>query len=219
MRRYWERLSAFFNIVVLASLDSFSLIGRKSPSGAYGPCLAVGRRHYFQVGGHESVRAEVLEDVALARRFATADLTVTNFVGTDTVSFRMYPGGIGQLIEGWSKNMAGGALMTRPATLVLLVLWLSGVAGAALRLPVVVATTPVFGLVWWLSVGAYGLYVAQLSWVLSHIGRFTLLTAVLFPVPFVFFVGVFSVSLFRLVVLRKVRWKGRSIDVRDRREQ
>jgi 4,4'-diaponeurosporenoate glycosyltransferase len=72
---------------------------------------------------------------------------------------------------------------------------------------------------WWLSLGTYGLYVAQLAWVLSRIGSFTFLTAALFPLPFVFFVVVFLISVFRLVVLRKVRWKGRSIDVRNRGEQ
>lgn len=216
MERFWERLSAFFNIVVLASLDSFSLIGGGRPTGAYGPCLAVGRKEYMRLRGHESVRGEVLEDVALARRFAAAKQPVTNFVGTDTVRFRMYPDGVGQLIEGWSKNMAGGAFMTRPATLALLILWFSGIAGAAFRLPVVVAAGPAFTLSWWPALGVYGLYTVQLAWILSRIGTFTLLSALVFPLHFTFFVAVFCISLFQLMVLRKVRWKGRSIDVPHR---
>jgi 4,4'-diaponeurosporenoate glycosyltransferase len=103
--------------------------------------------------------------------------------------------------------------------LVFLALWLSGVAGAASRLPASVATVPVHQLAWWLSLAAYGLYVAQLSWVLSRIGNFTFLTALLFPVPFVVFVGVFCISAFQLVILRRVRWKGRSIDVGERRRR
>ena len=49
---------------------------------------------------------------------------------------------------------------------------------------------------------------------LRRLGNYGLLTALLFPLPLVFFVAVFLVSLLRTFVFRRVSWKGRSIPAR-----
>jgi 4,4'-diaponeurosporenoate glycosyltransferase len=44
-------------------------------------------------------------------------------------------------------------------------------------------------------------------------GNYGLYTAVLYPLPFVFFAAVFLISLLRTFFLHEVSWKGRKIDI------
>jgi hypothetical protein len=57
----------------------------------------------------------------------------------------------------------------------------------------------------------YACYAAQIQWFLRRIGTFGLYTAILYPVPLLFFCAVFAYSLFILLARRPVRWKDRAI--------
>jgi 4,4'-diaponeurosporenoate glycosyltransferase len=59
-----------------------------------------------------------------------------------------------------------------------------------------------------------GLYVLQIHWMLLRIGNFGFLTALLFQVPLVFFVTVFGLSLLRIFLMKRVPWKGRTVNTR-----
>jgi 4,4'-diaponeurosporenoate glycosyltransferase len=59
-----------------------------------------------------------------------------------------------------------------------------------------------------------GLYVLQIHWMLQRIGNFGFLPALLFQVPLVFFVFVFGLSLFRIFFMKKVPWKGRTVNTK-----
>lgn len=112
--RPYERLSAFFNLVAMMGLDAFDpRRGRRPPRGAFGPCLVTSADEYRAVGGHRAVRAEVVDDVALAARYTAAGRPVTCLGGRGTIRFRMYPRGLGQLVEGWTKNFAGAVVCGR----------------------------------------------------------------------------------------------------------
>ena len=205
--RPYERLSAFFNVVSMMGVDAFGPAAarrHRSPAGAFGPCLVASRDDYLAAGGHEAVRSEVVEDVALARRFTQADRPVACLGGRGTVAFRMYPGGVRHLVEGWTKNFATGAGATRPLTLLLISVWLSGCISAA----------------WYLGTGTvgrgaavalYAAYAAQLAWMLGRIGRFGVATPFAYPVPLGFFLVVFARSLVLTHVRGEVRWRGRAV--------
>lgn len=206
--RPYEALSAYFNVVPWMGLGAATpTAGRRSPPGAFGPCLVTARADYERTGGHEAVRGEVVEDVALAARYRDAGLPVTALAGKGTVAFRMYRGGIAQLVEGWTKNMAGGAAASRPGALALAVLWIAG--GIVATIGPVVDPGPA-------AVAAYGAYAAQLAWMLARLGRFPWWTAVVFPVPLAFFLAVFTRSLVRTHLRGEVRWRGRTIPTRTR---
>lgn len=66
---------------------------------ANGQVLAFPRAAYFALGGHEAVRGEVLEDVALARRARAYGL----FLGGGLFRVRMYRA-YGEAVEGFGKN-------------------------------------------------------------------------------------------------------------------
>ncbi len=208
--RPYEWLSAFFNVVAMMGLDAFDpLRRRRVPRGAFGPCLVTTRADYLASGGHEAVRAEVVEDVALARRYIASGRPVTCLGGRGTIRFRMYPAGPAQLVEGWTKNFAGGAGAARPVTFLLISVWLSGCISAPWYLGAAGFDRGALSLV---AAGAlYLAYVVQLFWMLGRIGRFGRITAPLYPVVLAFFLVVFARSIVLTHVRGEVTWRGRSI--------
>ena len=208
VRRAYEQLSAFFNVIAMMGIDAFTPLGdRRVPSGAFGPVLVTHRADYDRVGGHASVADQILDDVALARRYRDAGIRVSCLGGRGTVRFRMYPDGLRHLLEGWTKNFAGGAAGTRRLTLVLIAAWVSLCIEAAWDLGSALAGGDPWGPV----LLVYGAVVAQVGWMLRRIGTFHPLTAALYPVPLAFFLAVFARSVVDVYVRRRVTWKGRQL--------
>ncbi len=78
-----------------------------SLGGANGQFLLFRRTAYDSIGGHESVRDHLVEDVALARRIAERireGMRLTNCDGSEIVSCRMYENFAG-VWEGFTKNL------------------------------------------------------------------------------------------------------------------
>jgi 4,4'-diaponeurosporenoate glycosyltransferase len=209
--RPYEELSAFFNVVLMAGLNAFTPHGdRITPSGAFGACAVCSREDYARVGGHQAVRGHVIESIPLARLFLSHGLPVRCFGGRGAVSFQMYPGGLGELIEGWSKGFGSGALAIRRSFLLMTAAWICG------------CFTAVFGLLrslyWpptpdvWLRLLVYGLYALQVRWMLRRIGGFRWWTAILFPIPLFFFALVMLRSFIAIHILGRVTWRGRRIE-------
>jgi len=214
MTRAYERLSALFFIIMMGSIRSFTLAGdRVKPNGSFGPCIVCSRADYFRAGGHRLVRAEVIDDVALAREMGRRGVPAHNFIGDGTISFRMYAGGLRDLADGWTKNFARGAMTTDPWMLLMITAWISGSAAAldAFR------GWPAHGLSSWVVAGAvaYAAYVAQLWWLLRRLGNFGLISALAYPIALAFFVAIFLRSLYLTLVRNSVRWKDRWIPVRS----
>ena len=200
MRRPYERLSLFFNLIGMMAVDAFGpLRHHVAASGAFGPVLACRRQDYEAVGGHTAVRSAIIEDVALAHRFRASGRDVQVYGGAGSASFRMYPSGLRALSEGWTKNMAAGAGATRVVTLLVVVAWLSACIEAAFH----VASTPL----------VYVAFALQLWWLGRRVGRYGPITALLFPLPLVFFLVVFGRSVIVSRSSRRVRWKGRIVQL------
>lgn len=70
---------------------------------AAGPFMLFRRAAYAAIGGHRGLAAEVVEDLALARRIKGAGLRLRYLLGLDAVDLRMYQS-FAALWEGWSKN-------------------------------------------------------------------------------------------------------------------
>jgi glycosyltransferase involved in cell wall biosynthesis len=91
---------------------------------ANGQYILVRRAAYEAVGGHAAVASEILEDVALARRFRDAGKKIFFRYGGDAVRTRMYRNWP-QLREGWTKNLV--LLFPNPGVLAArtMALWLA----------------------------------------------------------------------------------------------
>ena len=204
-----EHLAALFNVVALAATDVASPLGRRAGArGAFGPVLACRRADYDRVGGHDAVRDRLLDDVSIAEAFARAGLPVTVRAGRSDVSFRMYPHGLGQIVEGFTKNLVAGAGAVRPGTVALVVLWLSLLVQAALA--------PLLALGGGDLAGAgvlYAVVAGQVWWMVRRVGRFGLPTALAFPVLLALFLAVFVRS--AVATARgSVSWRGRRLRTR-----
>lgn len=76
-------------------------------AAANGQCLAFRREAYATVGGHAAVRAEVVEDVALARRIKAAGLRLRMADGAGVIGCRMYHNWP-EVRDGYAKNILSG---------------------------------------------------------------------------------------------------------------
>ena len=160
--------------------------------------LLVGREDYWSVQGHEAVKGRILENFHLAERFREHGVSLRCIIGKGACAFRMYPAGLRQLIEGWTKAFAPGAAQTSRVLLLLIVVWMTGLVFCSS-----VLTRD------WTGIPMYLLYTAQLYLLLRRIGAFRWYTALLYPVPLVFYFVVFTLSILRSGT--QVTWKGRTI--------
>jgi 4,4'-diaponeurosporenoate glycosyltransferase len=192
VRRADEDLSLFFNLCMVAGT---------APHGLFGQVLLVDRESYRRVGGHEAVRDRILENFWLAGRCRAAGVAVRSAPGRGMVSFRMYPHGLRELVAGWTKAFSAGAGGTPRGRLLAIVAWMIGLMLAPLGWAVFGGALP------WGAV--YLSCAAQVGWLVRPVGAFRWYSALLYPVPLVFFFLVFALSALRSG--KAVSWKGREI--------
>ena len=209
----YEGLSAYCSAVAVMGTGAF---GRRPPATpiAFGPCLLTSAEDYARVGGHDAVRAEILDDVHLARHYRAAGLPVSCFAGGPLVRSRPYPGGPRQMVDGWSRNLAAGAASASPLAVAGTVVWITSHVTVALRLVAALhrwlrrrGPAPAGPLLAFLVVAVHQ------RWLLRRIGSFRRWTAVAFPVPLLGFLAIFSRSAALLLLRRDIDWRGRRVPV------
>ena len=206
-----EQLSALFNLVAVMGTGMGAPAGEGT--GAFGPVLVTTPEDYARVGGHAAVHSEVVEDLALAASYRNAGLAVELLLGGPELRFRMYPGGLRSLVEGWTKNFASGAAATARRRLLGTVVWIAALGSSfLLAAQSVLGDRPL-----WLGPAFYALFVAQLWLMLRRVGRFGPLTALAAPVLLLAFFTVFARSVWLTRIRHQVHWRGRSIAVGSRR--
>lgn len=206
VERPYERLSAVANVASLMGTGAFTGPPRRAPAMAFGPCMVIGTADYRRIGGHAhpAVRPLVTEDIGVARRCRQEGVPVRLLVGGGAVRFRMYPGGVATLVEGWTKGLAYGARHSPAPAGALTALWVTGaVLGAVDGLSALCRRKAAGGL--W-----YAAWVAQMAWHFRRVGRFGWATAAAYPVPLGAFMVLTARSAFRRATGRPPRWRGRT---------
>jgi 4,4'-diaponeurosporenoate glycosyltransferase len=171
---------------------------------AFGPALAMPTAVYRRIGGHAAVRSSIVDDVSLAAWADRAGAPVTTLLGGSDLMYRMYPDGLIGLVEGWTKNLATGGRAVPPVRLAAVVMWVAAALQAAVG-PIVLS--PV-------GTAAYLLFAVQFLVLTRRIGRFGLVTAVLYPVALAAFVVLFVGSMVVTAGRGRVRWRGRVVHLR-----
>lgn len=175
MGSFWERLLQPWFFALLAI--RYPRTGEPKEPGRWRDAIANGqyilfsRTAYDQVGGHEAVKGEVVEDMRLAQILVRGGrrLVVRSARELET---RMYRS-LGELVDGWSKNLGTAVLQTTPRWFhpvahlfyftVGLVLWLlppavlgwallTGASGLPLHWSGIVTG---FGVVFWAGISAF----------------------------------------------------------------
>ena len=212
--RLYEQLSAFFNIIVMGAMGTFTIVGNLlKPIGLFGPCVVMRKKYYLEIGGHIAVRGEVVEDLALGNKLKKRKIPIYCYGGKGTISFRMYPNGIRELVDGWSKGFATGAIKTYIPILLAIIAWVGGGISATMYVIEAISNMNAISiLVWTLT---YLGYTMQIYWMLFRLGTFRFYTALFYPVSLIFFLVIFLRSFFLIFISRRVRWKGTTIPLKD----
>ncbi|MEB3166564.1 MAG: glycosyltransferase family 2 protein [Cyanobacteriota bacterium] len=204
----YEQLSLLFNLVGLMAVPLGPGCGV-----AFGPAMVTSRADYERAGGHAAVADKVVEDWFLAHCYEQAGLPVSAWIGAEAIAYRMYPGGLADMVRGFDKNFATAAGEVRWPWMLAVLLWLSGLFWAAWCLPA--------ALLGWPLVGSHGLglngliyggFALQLLLFSRRVGRFSWINLI-FPVPVLFFLGVFVLAILNLE-RGQVQWKGRRFSTR-----
>jgi chlorobactene glucosyltransferase len=120
MGTFWERLvqpQIFFMMLVrFPRFERTAMNDRWRDAIANGQFMLFRREAYDRIGGHEVVRDEVVEDLALAQHVKRAGLRLRVRSAETCLSTRMYRS-LRELVAGWSKNIVVGGLQSLPAWL------------------------------------------------------------------------------------------------------
>jgi chlorobactene glucosyltransferase len=103
---WWEKAVVPMVYVWLAKRFRFEEVNdpASSVAGANGQYILIRRQVYERIGGHEAVRAAVLEDAALARLVKVSGGRLLFLPGSQWVTTRMYRA-FPDLWQGWTKNL------------------------------------------------------------------------------------------------------------------
>ncbi|MDA8025619.1 MAG: glycosyltransferase [Actinomycetota bacterium] len=200
-----ESFALTFNIVSLYS----SLISNRShrrPQLAFGPVFVTKRKCYLAAGGHAMILGEVVDDVALSRLYFESALKVVTLLDKRLATFRMYPFGFRQMVEGFTKNFVAGATSLSP--LGSLVGFGYIFAFLALDISIVrdfIQLRIVRGLF------LYAVTTCLIAFEARVVGRFKVCAIALHPLTFCIFVFVFVRALLRRALSLPNTWKGRAI--------
>lgn len=200
----YEHLSLFANVVPALAAGLLGPAATPVSRVAFGPCLVTTATALQAVGGFAAVRGEVLEDAALARAYGRAGRTVVSLLGGRTVWFRMHPDGLRQLVEGWTRTLAGGARQASAALVAGSALWIAGLGAAAVW--AARAPSPASMLAWAISA-------AQVGVLARRVGTCRPWAAALYPIPLLGFLVLFLRSALHWAIRRRVRWRGRDLPV------
>jgi hypothetical protein len=117
MGSFWERLiqPQIFALFLLRYPDVGRTRARDEWKNAIanGQFILIRRTVYEQLGGHRAVSGEVVEDLRLAQELVRAGYRLSIREAEDSLSTRMYRS-LGDLVEGWSKNLWTAARQSAP---------------------------------------------------------------------------------------------------------
>lgn len=225
MESFWERLlQPHVFLGMLFRFPDFERIAgndRWRDAIANGQYILMPASSYWALGGHEAVRDEVVEDLALAQHVKRAGMRLRIRGAEQGLATRMYRS-LGEIVAGWSKNLMLGGQQTfprwmrplvPPASLAgSLLLWLTPPAALVVLGFGVAAgtwsTTAVAGVLTWAAV-AVAASVVQFGWFARRLGA-PAWYGLLYPLG----AGVTSFILARSWLRGpRVRWKGREYRV------
>jgi len=212
-----EAFSLFFNCIQMGANGMGLAMGRDKNNhtsndheiGLYGPVILISQSDYQAIGGHAAIKDSIVDDMALGEKLREKAIPFALFLGDQDVSYRMYSGGLRDLVQGWTKNQAAGVVKTPLAVLVLVFFWITAGASAPLYL-----TLNLVGNQWlWVAILAvfYGIWVLELIRIVRHIGNFSVISIVFYPVLLFFYLIIFLRSMIKKILGLPVIWKDRKI--------
>lgn len=209
IEKFYENFSLIFNLMQIAAYG-IGLPWQKKNVGLYGPIILIEKNIYDGFGGHYPVRKSIIDDVALGRYMTKLNIPFSTFVGDKDISFRMYGDGFSKLVQGWTKNVASGAVSTFFYLIVMVSFWMTSVAAVCLYLLISFAGEQYILTV--IYIFLYVIWIFEIKRIGLKLGNFKFSIFILFPVAVWFFIGIFAISMFKKIFHIKVTWKDRKIE-------
>ncbi|MCC5941066.1 MAG: glycosyltransferase [Balneolaceae bacterium] len=176
-------------------------------AAACGQCIAFRKDVYNEIGGHSSVKSEIVEDVELAKRIKRDGFTMRMYHGVGTVNCRMYRSEA-EMFEGLRKNFLQGFKNSLPlftlSALIHLIVFI---------LPFITLVAALFyfnTIILYLSIASVGLILLH-RLVLSGWFRWDPIYAFTHPIGVIWFQKLGLVKIVDYLFGRKSEWKGRKV--------
>jgi chlorobactene glucosyltransferase len=214
MEGFWERiiLPHVFVAIMLRFHDVTRIGKARRPRDviANGQFLLFPRASYEAIGGHATVRRNVVEDLRLAQIMVEKKRHVFAAHAENLMQTRMYRSLRG-IIEGWSKNLALGARQAAPKWLGTIAPWMLGI----IEILFWVVPATVFTLSFFMTVSPFlkgwsltATVVSLFFWMATHLRfRIPMLHATLYPLGAL----ITGFMCFRSAMRgERVAWKGRN---------
>ena len=210
---FWEQAVQPVIFGFIASLTRFRNVndpGHKSAMG-FGAFLMFRRAAYEKIGGHEAGKADVLEDVLIAKRAKKARLKLFVADAKQLFSIRMYFG-LKEIWFGWEKNMFFAMKES-----VLKATYNVAVVLGFVFTPYIILAINIFQQIGWLWI-----VMALVGVVLVSAAFYKTCdemelqrnNAVLFPIGALVMVAIMANSMFHTLVRKKTKWRGRVYSVK-----
>lgn len=202
MQSAYEQLSLVFYVLMAAGAGGFGLLTRTK---LFGQSLLIPRETYFAVGGHAAVRSFILENLNFANHLHDAGHRILCLGGRGTLQIRMFPEGLRQMSESWTKASVFGASASGSAVLGCSAVWITSLWIATI-LPIAPSV--------FVSRGAllvYALFGLQLIRFGRQLGNYHPVICLLYPLALAYYCVVFSRSALRRALGQKTVWRGREV--------
>jgi cellulose synthase/poly-beta-1,6-N-acetylglucosamine synthase-like glycosyltransferase len=195
---WWEKLLGPFQMLLLAMTAPY---GQPKPRRVFaiGQYLLFDRIKYREFGGHEAIKGELVDDLALARTVLVQRGHHHVYRGAPLFEVRMYDS-LRAFIAGWRRNFRLGFAYSHPlsgleATLMIMAITGAGHLGTSPWITTVCAVCIVFML-----------------WRQRSLGDFTPWGVLLLPFSLGLFCITASLALVDLLCGSELKWKGRKYD-------
>ncbi|MGE9268677.1 MAG: glycosyltransferase family 2 protein [Verrucomicrobiales bacterium] len=208
VQRPSEQLCAYFNLLMIIGANAFGA-PNPDPPALFGQALFLSKTSHRKLAGHELVKDQVLENFHLAAHLPAHGLRARNWLGGADLSMRMFPGGHREQWASWQKGFLHGASGTSPRVLRLSALWLTGATFVTVAWPLTLLWPSAPALA--LTTLAHLIYAWQSARGFRLAGRFHPLTALLFPLPLLYYHALFFTALWKKKRGHTTAWKGRQV--------
>jgi chlorobactene glucosyltransferase len=205
---FWERAVQPVIFGFIGSLTRFGKVNSQDQKSAmgFGAFLMFKRSAYEAIGGHESGKADVLEDVLIAKRLKKAGFKLLVADAKRLFSIRMYYG-LREIWIGWRKNMflAMKRSVSRAFYYIFMVLAFVLTPYLIFGWNVVVGS----GLLW-IGLSLFGITMVSVATIKTcdELGL-ARIYACLFPLGAVVMAAIMINSMIQVLVFSRTEWRGR----------
>lgn len=190
----WETSLGLFHLILLTMTAPFSepKIGRMYAIGQY---LLFKKSYYDRIGGHASVKSEMVEDIPIAAKVLNSGGKYSVFTESNLFEVRMYDS-YKDFLKGWARNFRAGIKYSHKTSFIEAVVMIAALTGSCSN-----------------QIAAW--IITVVTWVLAYkilqrLGRFNVWSILLAPFAIMTFCLVTVVAITDEAFKRPFKWKNRS---------